>query len=94
MCMALTVCLLCGSGLLYRADNRISDALYQRRGSPDGDIIVIGIDEETLEQMGNPMQWSRGEMARVIRHLHSDPENRPAVIGIDMLFSGESRGDP
>ena len=33
-------------------------------------------------------------MARVIRHLNSDPENRPAVIGIDMLFSAESRTDP
>ena len=94
LCMALAVCLLCGSGLLYRADNRVSDALYQRRGSPDGEIVVIGIDEEAFHRLGNPMQWSRGDMARVIRHLNSDPENRPAVIGIDMLFSGESRIDP
>ena len=92
--MALAVCLLCVSGLFYTADNRVSDALYQQQRSSSGEIVVIGIDSKTLNRMGNPMQWSRGEMARVIRHLNSDPENRPAVIGIDMLFSADSRIDP
>ena len=92
--MALAVCVLCASGLLHATDNRITDALYQQRGAPGGEIAVIGIDTEALDRLGNPMQWSRGEMARVIRHLNSDPENRPAVIGIDLLFSTESRTDP
>ena len=92
--MALAVCLLCVSGLFYTADNRLTDALYQRRRSSSGEIVVIGIDPETLNRLGNPMQWSRGDMAAVVRHLNSDPENRPAVIGIDMLFSTESRIDP
>lgn len=92
--MALAVCLLCVSGLFYTADNRLTDALYQRRRSSSGEIVVIGIDPETLNRLGNPMQWSRGDMAAVVRHLNSDPENRPAVIGIDMLFSAESRIDP
>ena len=92
--MALAVCLLCVSGLFYTADNRLTDALYQQRRSSSGQIAVIGIDTEALKRLGNPMQWSRGDMAAVIRHLNSDPENRPAVIGIDMLFSSESRIDP
>ena len=92
--MALAVCLLCVSGLFYTADNRLTDALYQQRRSSSGQIAVIGIDTEALKRLGNPMQWSRGDMAAVIRHLNSDPENRPAVIGIDMLFSEESRIDP
>ena len=92
--MALIACLLCAFGLFYTPDNRVTDALYQRRGSPSGEIAVIGITPDVLEQLGYPMQWSRSVMARVIRHLNSDPENRPAVIGIDMLFSAESRTDP
>ena len=92
--MALIACLLCAFGLFYSPDNRVTDALYQRRGSPSGEIAVIGIGPDVLKRLGNPMQWSRREMARVIRHLNSDPENRPAVIGIDMLFSEESRIDP
>ena len=92
--MALIVCLLCASGLFYALDNQVTDALYQEKSSPCDDIIVIGIDEKALDRLGNPTQWSRGTMAQVIRNLNSDPENRPAVIGIDMLFSGESRIDP
>ena len=92
--MALAVCLLCVSGLFYTTDNRVSDALYQHQRSSSGEIVVIGIDSKTLNRLGNPMQWSRGDMARVIHHLNSDPENRPAVIGIDMLFSADSRIDP
>ncbi len=92
--MALAVCLVCVSGLFYTADNRLTDALYQRQRSSSGEIVVIGIDSKTLKKLGNPMQWSRGDMAAVIRHLNSDPENRPAVIGVDMLFSSESRIDP
>ena len=92
--MALAVCLLCVLGLFYTADNRVSDVLYQQQRSSSGEIVVIGIDSKTLNLLGYPTQWSRGEMARVIRHLNSDPENRPAVIGIDMLFSADSRIDP
>ena len=92
--MALAVCLLCVSGLFYTADNRLTDALYQQRRSSSGQIAVIGIDTEALNRLGNPTQWSRGDMAAVVRHLNSDPENRPAVIGIDILFSSESRIDP
>ena len=92
--MALIACVLGAFGLFYTPDNRVTDVLYQRRGSPSGEIAVIGIDPDVLERLGYPMQWSRGEMARVIHHLNSDPENRPAVIGIDMLFSAESRTDP
>ena len=92
--MALAVCLLCAFGLFSSLDNRVSDALYQERRGSGGDIVVIGIDTAALDRLGYPMQWSRGVLARVIRHLNSDPENRPAVIGIDMLFSTESRTDP
>ncbi len=92
--MALAVCLLCFSGLLYSLDNRVTDALIQQRRSSSGEIVVIGIDGKTMDRLGNPMQWSRSVMARVIRHLNSDPENRPAVIGIDMLFAGGNIADP
>ena len=92
--LALAVCLLCVSGVFYTPDNRLTDAFYQESRASGGEIVVIGIDSKALNRLGNPMQWSRGVMAQVIRHLNSDPEKRPAVIGIDMLFSPESRMDP
>ncbi len=92
--LALAVCLLCVSGVFYALDNRLTDVLYQQTRSSSGEIAVIGIDSETVGRLGYPMQWSRRQMATVIRHLNSDLENRPAVIGVDVLFSGESRIDP
>ncbi len=91
LCSA-AVCALCVYGPLYTLDNTASDAFYQRRGMPDENIIVIGMDEEALEALG-PMPWPREVFARVIENLNSDPDNRPSVIGIDVQFTGESLAD-
>lgn len=80
------------SGVLYRPDTTVSDALYQRPGMTDGEIIVIGMDERATDALG-PMPWPRDIMADVLSYLDSDPEEKPAVIGIDVLYVGAS-GDP
>ena len=41
----------------------------------------------TVTELGNPMRWSRNVLAQVIHHLNCDEENRPAVIGIDLMLS-------
>ena len=81
------------SGWLYSADARASDALYQRAVGADGEIVVIGMDQRAADLLG-PMPWPRSVMADVIYYLNeADPDRRPAVIGIDVLYIGES-GDP
>ncbi|MBR1854755.1 MAG: adenylate/guanylate cyclase domain-containing protein [Lachnospiraceae bacterium] len=86
-------CGIAGSGLLDIPDGVVSDALYQHETYTDGEIIVVGMDQRALDVLG-PMPWSRSVMAQAIEYLNSDPQGRkPAVIGIDTLYVGES-GDP
>ena len=95
LALAGIICLLCASRLFYALDNQVTDRLYQEDGrAASTDIVVIGIDEKTIKRLGLPPQWSREILARVIRHLNSDPENRPAVIGVDMLLTNPSISFP
>ena len=77
-------------GWLFTADARASDALYQRPRGTDGVIVVIGMDERSTDMLG-PMPWPRSIMADAICYLNeADPDKRPAVIGVDVLYLGES----
>ena len=75
-------------GLLYVPDAYVSDALYQSVSSSDGQIVVIGIDEKAIDELGS-LPWDRSIMADVIMYLNST-DNDPAVIGVDVLYSSES----
>lgn len=81
---------ICGLGFLYAADNAVSDALFQRAGLQNQTIMIIGIDQETIEALG-PVTGLRGTMAEAIDILNADPEKRPAVIGIDLMYTGENK---
>jgi len=74
-------------------DGTASDAFYQRAGAADGEVVVIGMDQRASDALG-PMPWPRTVMAEAIEYLNNaDPDCRPAVIGIDVLYVGES-ADP
>ena len=82
------------AGWLDSIDQPACDRFYQKPGAGSSDIIVIGMDQATLQVLG-PMPWPRSYMAEVISYLNNAaPGVRPAVIGIDVLFSGENREDP
>ncbi len=70
-------------------DAAASDAFYNRPGARDGQILVLGMDQKALDLLG-PMPWPRYYMAEVIGRLNADPANAPAVIGVDVLYVGES----
>ena len=89
---SLLFCLIAGSGALNMADLTLSDALYQKESSTDGEIVVIGMDEAAMDEFGQ-MPWPRYVMADAIDFLNSDPDHKPAVIGIDVMYAGES-ADP
>ena len=87
--LALTVII--GFGVLDPVDQPLSDRFYQRESASSRDIVVIGIDQDSLDALG-PLPWPRTYMAEAITFLNNtDPDSRPAVIGIDILYSGESR---
>ena len=71
----------------YEADCFITDHLYTHLSGPDRRVVIIGIDEETLAEYGNFNNWSRDKMAELIDQLYADPENAPAVVGMDLILS-------
>ena len=87
---ALLVTAIIALGALQRPDKWIQDRLYQQGGVPSGDIIIIGIDEEALDALGPYNTWDRNVMAAALEALAADPENKPAVTAVDVLYSGES----
>ncbi len=78
------------TGLLERPDHAASDLLYQQREASDGKIVILGIDQQALEVFGPYNQWSRDIIAQTLETLNQSEDCRPAVIGIDVLFAGES----
>ncbi len=87
---ALVVTALAGFGALKRVDKWAQDVLYQRPGVTSSNIVIIGIDEDTLEEFGPYNSWDRSLMAAALEVLAADPEHQPAVTAVDVLYAGES----
>jgi adenylate cyclase len=82
-----------GTGVLGSADTLVSDAWYQSPKALDGEIIVIGIDDKALNEIGPYSTWTRNVYAEALEKLAEDPECVPAVVAIDALFIDESDPD-
>ena len=76
-------------GILDQPDYTVSDFVYQSSAATDGEIVVIGMDQRAVDALG-PMPWPRSVIADAIEYLNSDPARKPAAIGIDVLFVGDS----
>ena len=83
---------LMASGVLDHADLAVSDRFYQRRSASDGEIVLVGIDQKALEDIGPYSQWGREVMAAALAALNESEAYRPAVIAMDVLYSGETDG--
>ena len=49
---ALLVTAVIGAGVLHRVDKWVQDGLFQRPSSTSGEIILVGIDEESFSALG------------------------------------------
>ena len=87
---ALLVTAILFTGALNRVDKWVQDLLYQQGGVPSGEIVLIGIDEETLDEFGQHGPKYRNVIASVLEKLASDPQHLPAAVAIDVLYEGES----
>ena len=88
--ISILIFLLIAFGTLDSLDQAFSDRFYQHAGVGSRDILVIGMDQASLDTLG-PMPWPRNYMAEAVTFLNNaDPDARPAVIGIDVLYSGEN----
>ncbi len=91
---AALVCLLVGAAdIARRPDRWVEDALYQQPKALDGKIVVVGIDDRALEEIGPYNTWDRNVMASALEHLGADPQNLPAAVAIDTVYTGVTEGD-
>ena len=77
-------------GILRRLDQWVADALYQKPRYMSGEVLLFGIDERSLSEIGPYNTWDRNVMARALEVLASDPEHKPAVVCIDTMYIGET----
>ena len=56
------------SGILDAADLSLSDRWYQSRSASDGKIVLVGIDQRALEEIGTYSQWGRDVAAMALEH--------------------------
>ena len=87
---SLAVTALIGAGILRRVDRWAQDSLFQKPGVTSSDIVIIGIDEEALFDLGPYQTWDRNVMASALEVLAADPSKKPAVTAIDILYTGHT----
>lgn len=75
--------------ILYSADKLLSDWLYQKSSSSEPAIKLIAIDERTMQEYGDLKTWNREIWAQLVEKLN-EGEKKPAVIGLDIMFIGET----
>lgn len=73
-------------GIFSNINSIITDNLYGGLQTPQ-DIIIIGIDDQSLQEIGR-WPWNRSEFSSIIPHL-----DEAEVIGIDIGFYENSTQD-
>lgn len=74
---------------LYHLENNLMDRILRETRPVDARIIIVGIEEESLAQLGQ-WPWPRSVHARLIDRLHLAGAR---AIGVDLLFT-EHSADP
>ncbi|MBP5186587.1 MAG: adenylate/guanylate cyclase domain-containing protein [Clostridiales bacterium] len=85
---ALVVTFFCGRGYLRSTDQWMQDKFFQIPEAVSGDILLIGITKEDIDRFGPYSTWDRSIMASALEALASDPQNKPAVVAIDVQYLG------
>ena len=89
LCAAAITAALC-LGAFKRTDKWLQDRLFQREHSPSGDIVIIAVDEKSLDALGPYNTWDRTVIASALEALSADESAMPAAVAVDVLFTGES----
>lgn len=73
---------------LSSIDSLITDNIYSRLRQTNKDIILICVDDVTLDEYGNWNNFGRRKTTELINFLYSDENNKPLVVGVDFVFQG------
>lgn len=83
-------CLLSCLNLFSTLEYSLQDRVLQRESPVDTRVILVGIDDKSLEVLGRWQDWSRAYHAQLLETIS---QGNPAVIGIDLIFT-EAAADP
>lgn len=89
LCVIVSVTIF-ASGIFSKFEVNLSDMFFQSESTLDGNIALIEIDAKSLEELGPFQSWPRTYMAEVINILNSDKKVKPAVIGVDIMYFGNT----
>ncbi len=84
----LLVFILTITDLLSPLDFLFKDKIYQIPRGIDSNIKIIAIDEKTISELGQIQTWSRKQYADLVDKLNSNENTKPAIIGFDIMFTG------
>jgi adenylate cyclase len=96
VCLAMAESMVVVSTLMVRSplrglENQIVDLAFQiRHHNPSfskystDSVVIVDIDDQSIERLGRPQMWPRAYDAQVIAHI---AEGHPAGIGIDYLYT-------
>ena len=89
---ATLITLIAWSGILRYPDRWLQDIFFQTPTSDivSDDIVIIGIDDKALKELGPYDSWDRTIMASALNVLSSDPAHRPSVVAIDIPYDEET----
>ena len=88
--ITMLVVLLYLSGVGSHVQLQLSDRFFQHGEGTSGEIFLLEIDEKSLEELGPYQTWTRDYVATAIEMLNEKAENKPAVIGVDILYIGQT----
>lgn len=76
-------------------DRSMLDVLTQSPSGVKPQIFIVGIDDKTLEKYGMISDWGRELSGKLIEKLNESPDEKPAVIGLDIIYSenADKEGD-
>jgi adenylate cyclase len=80
-------------GVLEGFELKILDTQFELRGTraPETPIVIVSIDEDSFDELNEPWPWPRSLHGQLIERLSAD---RPAAIGLDILFPEPSGRGP
>ena len=78
---------------LTRVEYLWMDYKFRQRGpqAPAKDVVLVGIDQKTLDKLGSARVFQRTHFARLVDKLS---EAKPKVIGFDILYSDVDVSNP
>lgn len=77
-------------GFGSKVQYQLSDILFQQGEGTSGKIFILEIDEKSLDELGPFQTWTRDYVAEAIEKLNENQKYRPAAIGVDILYIGQT----